>query len=222
MIAVLRHVGVDLVLADDDQVHVCLDHRANDVWPAGKHVLHDLPRAQESHIIHVCGGDNRHSVNVDVLLVERASRAAVRLADDLEERLGRGCDLRGFGASNPGGLTGIAIGRLFSHQVPDEEVLHSPQAVGTTQAMIGVGYDDQLEVFPCTDQRIGQAEGRFRWHVRIHLTDDQHQFAAEPGGVVDIRRLCIPGPHRIAHPLLVPRGLVHPVVVTPAGRDRAL
>ena len=88
MVAVLRHVGVDLVLADDDQVHAVLHHRLEDVRPAGEHVRDDRHGALERLVGDLRRRHDRHAVHVDVFLVELARRLAVVRVDDLEERSG--------------------------------------------------------------------------------------------------------------------------------------
>ena len=120
------------------------------------------------------------------------------------------------------GWRGVAIRRLGSQQVADEEILHPPEAVGAPHAVIGIGHDHQLEVLPGANEGVGQSKCGFRRHVGVHLADDQHQLAAQPVGVVDVRGLGVPGTDGIAHPLLVPRGLVHPVVMAAARRNRDL
>ena len=85
MIAVLRHIGVDLVLADHDQIHARLDHRPDDVGPTRQHVPDDLSRAVESQVGHLARGHDGHAIDFEVLLVERAGRIAVSLAHHVEE-----------------------------------------------------------------------------------------------------------------------------------------
>ena len=86
----------------------------------------------------------------------------------------------------------------------DEEVLHSPLAVCTTHAMAFSGNDQQIEVLAGLDQGIDQTERRFRWHVGVHLTDDQKQLAAQPICIVDVGTLRILWAQGISHPLLIP------------------
>ena len=117
------------------------------------------------------------------------------------------------------GSFGVAVRRLDAEQVPDEEVIHPPLAVGTAHAVVGVGDDQQLEILAGLDQGIDQPHRRLGRDVGVHLADDQQQLALQPVGVVDVGRLGVLRADRVAHPLLVPGRLVHPVVVAAAGRD---
>ena len=58
-VAVLGHVGVDLVLADDDQARAVLRHRFEDVGPAGEHVRDDVVRALQRLVGDLARGDDR-------------------------------------------------------------------------------------------------------------------------------------------------------------------
>ncbi len=88
-VAVLGHVGVDLVLADDRQVHAPVHHGLDDIGPAGQQVRDDLIGALQRQVRHLGGGHHRHALDVEVLLVERAGGVPVLLADLRKERFRR-------------------------------------------------------------------------------------------------------------------------------------
>ena len=90
-------------------------------------------------------------------------------------------------ARSPAGRTRWPAAR--PQQMADEEVAHPPLAVGAPHPVVGVGDDEQLEIFVGLDQRIDQPHRRLRRDVRVHLADDQEQLALEPVGVVDVGRL---------------------------------
>ncbi len=116
----------------------------------------------------------------------------------------------------------LRVRRLDALQVPDKEVGHAASAIFATHAVAAAGNDQQVEILAGLDQRVGQPHRRFRRHVVVHFADDQQQLALQPVRVVDVRALGVLRPDGIAHPLLVPRGLVHAVVVAAAGGDRHL
>ena len=94
MTAVLRHVGVDLVLADDDQVHAVVDHLREHVGPAGEHVRDDGRGLHERPIVNDFSGSDGKSARGKVLLVELARGLAVPRTDKLKEGVRRGTDRR--------------------------------------------------------------------------------------------------------------------------------
>ena len=75
-----------------------------------------------------------------------------------------------------------------------EEILQPVIAVRSTHAVVGAGDHQQLEVLAGLDERIDQAQRRFRRDVRIHLADDQQQLALELGGVVMFEQAAYCGP----------------------------
>ena len=90
MVPVFRHVGIDLVLAYDDQVHALLDHRGQDIGPAGQHVADNFVRALQRQIGDLTRGQDRQTSDVEVLLVETPGHLPVLLADQAEGRFGGG------------------------------------------------------------------------------------------------------------------------------------
>ena len=99
-VPVLRHVRIDLVLADDDEVHAVPHHRLDDVGAPGEHARDDRVRPLERGIVNHRRGSDRHPTHVDVLPVESPGDLSVCLPDQLEERLGGTSD---SGRLLPGG-----------------------------------------------------------------------------------------------------------------------
>lgn len=111
---------------------------------------------------------------------------------------------------------GIAVGRFDAEQMTHEEVLQSPLAVRATHAVASAGNHQKVNILSRFDQCVHKAHGRFRRDIVVHLADYQEQLAAQTLGVFNVRTLGILWPDWIAHPLLIPRSLVHAVVVTAA------
>ena len=88
--------------------------------------------------------------------------------------------------------------------------------------MIGVGDVQQIERLVGLDQRVDQLHRRRRIDVRVVLPDDEQQLSLQLARVLHVRALDILRPDRPTHPLLVPPHLVHPVVMTPGGRESDL
>ena len=215
VIPVFGHVGVNLVLADHDQIHPGLDHRPDDVGTPGQHVVDDLAGARQGKVGNLGRGHDGHPINVHILLVEATGRVAVPGIDQREERFRWRVDRRESSALRRwlfarGSVMArrrcrcVAVRRFRVEQVANEEVLKPALAIGSAHAMVGVGNHHEVKIFAGADQSVGQSKRRFRRHVGVHLADDQQQLAAQPMRVVDVRRLGIPGPHGISHPLLVP------------------
>ena len=79
-----------------------------------------------------------------------------------------------------------------------------------------------LEVLVVPDEFRNDLQRGGRIHIVIHLSVDNQEFTLQPPGVVHVGILAIPGAEGIAHPLLVPPNLVHPVVVAAAQGDAHL
>ena len=82
----------------------------------------------------------------------------------------------------------IVIGRLDAVQVPHEEILHPPDAVRPAVGMVHTGDDEQVEILAGLDERIDEAERRFRRDIVVQFADDQQQLALQFGGVGDVGR----------------------------------
>ncbi len=67
----------------------------------------------------------------------------------------------------------VAIRWFLAEQVAEEEVLQTPLAISATRSMPAAGDDQQIEVFPGFDERIGKTHRRFRWHVVVQLAHDE-------------------------------------------------
>ena len=116
MVSILRHVGINLVLADDDQISAIADHGLQSVWPARQNVRNDLICALQREVRHIAVRGDRHALNIEVLFVEAAVESHFRgdffgaqrfpvfatpepawvrntFLDHFEERLGRSLDL---------------------------------------------------------------------------------------------------------------------------------
>ena len=72
MVAIFGHVGIDLVLANDDEIHSVLDHDLQDVGPAGQQTRDDVVGALQSQVRHLARGHDRHALCVQVFFVELA------------------------------------------------------------------------------------------------------------------------------------------------------
>src|SRR5260370_10572352 len=60
-VSVLGHVGIDLVLAYDDQVHAVGNHRLQNIWPACQHVGDAVTRALQRVISDFSGCRHVHA-----------------------------------------------------------------------------------------------------------------------------------------------------------------
>src|SRR5262245_40732633 len=116
----------------------------------------------------------------------------------------------------------VSIGRLDTLQVTHEKVLEPPLAIAPAGAVAAIGHEQQIEIFFGPNERIHKPKGAFGRDVVVHLADDQHKIALKFGRVFDVRALGVLWTHRIAHPLLVPGGLVHAVIVATAVGNRRL
>ncbi len=65
---------------------------------------------------------------------------------------------------------------------------------------------------------MGELERRGGRDITVHLSNQQHQVTLELRGVLDIRGGGVLWTDRIPHPLLIPRGLVHAIIMAPTGR----
>ena len=76
--AIFRHVGVDLILADDNEARAVLDHGLQDIRTAREHMSDDVVSSLERLVGHFSRRDHGHSLHVDVLPVELRRKSAVR------------------------------------------------------------------------------------------------------------------------------------------------
>jgi hypothetical protein len=94
MIPIFRHIGINLVLADNDQVHAIGDHGVNNVRASSQHVSDDVPGALQRLVRDFGRSGNGHAFDIEAFFVELTGRVTVRLADELEERVWWGCHRR--------------------------------------------------------------------------------------------------------------------------------
>jgi len=98
--------------------------------------------------------------------------------------------------------------------VPDEEIPTLADEVGMiAEEMVLVGDDEQVEILVRLDEDVDQPDGVVGIDVLVQLSMGQEQLSLQlvrdrEAGLLDIML-----PHRVVHPHLVPRGLVHAVVV---------
>ena len=118
-------------------------------------------------------------------------------------------------------LFGAAL-RFGFQQMAHEELFHFASTIRTAVGVPHARHHQKIEVLVRLDKRIHQPQCRFRRHIGVHFTDDQQQFSPQLGGVIDVRRGGVLRPDGIAHPLLVPRSLVHAIVMAAARRHRRL
>src|SRR5258707_2290255 len=117
------------------------------------------------------------------------------------------------------GRVRIAVRRFNSLQMPHKKVLKPPSAIGATRAVTAIGDEKKIKIFTGADERIHKTISALRRDVFIHLTDDEHEMSLELACVLDVGAFGILRPDRISHPLLVPRCLVHSIVVATAVGD---
>ena len=109
-------------------------------------------------------------------------------------------------------------------QVVDEEIPHLPVAVrrarpASATTVFLARHNEQVERLVRLDQRIDHLHGG-RWvDVGVELGQHQQELALQFVRVDDVGTGLVFRPDRIAHPLLVPPDLVHPVVVASRERD---
>src|SRR6266568_365561 len=144
-------------------------------------------------------------------------RHALRLPAQAKLTLTPALSLRkGEGSSNSARRINISIGWFDSEQMAHEEIPEPPLAVGAARAVAAVRNYKQVEILVGPDEGIDETIGAFRWDVLVQFTDDQHQMALEFAGILDVGTLGVLRADGIAHPLLVPGGLVQPIVMTTA------
>ena len=111
-------------------------------------------------------------------------------------------------------LRGVVIGRLDSKEVLAEEILPPAIAVTSSAPVAPVGDDNQIKVLVGADEGIGQSQGRLGRDIAIEFSYNEEESPFQTVGVIDVGGFRVVRPNRIAHPLLIPGGLVHPVVMT--------
>ena len=114
-------------------------------------------------------------------------------------------------------LRGIVIGRLDSKEVFAEEILPPAIAVTSSASVASIGDNDQIEILVGTDEGIGQSQGRLGRDIAIEFSYNKEESPFQAVGVIDVGGFRVVRSNRIAHPLLIPGGLVHAVVVTATG-----
>src|SRR5581483_7829208 len=88
---------------------------------------------------------------------------------------------------------GVPIRWELIKQIANEEIDEFSFAVSTAGSMASAGNKQQIKVFAGFDQAVRHLKSRRRIDVLIHFADDQHQFALEAPGIVDVGRLGVPG-----------------------------
>lgn len=106
-------------------------------------------------------------------------------------------------------------------QVTHEEITHATLIILATGPVTAVGNDQQIKVFLRANQCVHVSHGGLWWNIVIQFTDHEEQVALEFSRVFNVGALRILRPDRVAHPLLVPRRLVHAVVVATGVRNRS-
>ena len=87
-VAVLRHIGVNLIFADDDQPRAVLCHRVQNIGPAGQQMRDDVIGALQRLIGHVAGSHHGQPLHVDILFVKFAGNFAVFALVFFKQRIG--------------------------------------------------------------------------------------------------------------------------------------
>ncbi len=95
MQAILRHIGIDLILADNDQACSKVSHRLHDIGATGQHMRDDFMCSQQSSVIHGSAGCAMDTANVNVFGIECSRGFSVSFAHLLKVRFRR----RGDGLS---------------------------------------------------------------------------------------------------------------------------
>ena len=89
MVSIFGHVGIDLVFADDDEIHAIGNHGLEGVRPAREEVRDEIVSALQGEVGDFGGGGDRHAFDVDAFFVELASDVAIAFANKFEEGFGR-------------------------------------------------------------------------------------------------------------------------------------
>src|SRR5262245_12190139 len=116
-------------------------------------------------------------------------------------------------------LRSVAVGWFASQQIANEEIVLSSFSVCPTAAVTCSGNDQQVEVFARFDECVRQAKCILGGYVHVELAHDQEQFSSQGGGVFDVRRCGVVRADGVTHPLFVPVGFIHPIVVAATGGD---
>ena len=81
----------------------------------------------------------------------------------------------------------IVVGRRDLMQMPDEEILQPPPAIGSAVGVAHAWDHQELKLFAGLDQRVAEPQRTFRWHVSVQLAVDQQQFPFQLRCVLDVR-----------------------------------
>src|SRR5262245_60590859 len=121
----------------------------------------------------------------------------------------------------------VAIRWLYTEQMVNEVVpllvvAVIGEAAAAADAVFASREDEQIERLVRLDQRVRHLQRRRRVDVFVELADQHQQLALQLGRIVDVRRFSVLRADWPTHPLLIPRDLVHPVVVATGKRDSDL
>jgi len=85
MMAVLGHIRIKLVLADNDEVHAVACHFVNYVGATGEQVSDEIVSSLQGLVGYLGGGGNRDSPGIEILSIELSGGLAVALTNSREE-----------------------------------------------------------------------------------------------------------------------------------------
>ena len=88
MVPIFRHIGIDLVLADDDEIHPVFDHRFEDIGPSRQKARDNGIGALQGQIRHLARSNYRHALEINVFFVKATGRITVLFSHHFEERIG--------------------------------------------------------------------------------------------------------------------------------------
>src|SRR5690242_16993458 len=97
MMAVFGHVSIELILADNDEVHAVAGHRADDVGSSGEQMSDEIVGLPQCLVGYFGRGGHREALRIEIFSIELSSGFAVALTNPSEERFWWSGDWRGEG-----------------------------------------------------------------------------------------------------------------------------
>ena len=85
MIAIFGHVRIDLVFADNNEIHSVLLHRPKYIGAAGQHVADYFVCSPKSIVVHLFRSDDGQSIDIHKLTVKRTRFLFVLIPHQFEK-----------------------------------------------------------------------------------------------------------------------------------------
>ena len=104
-------------------------------------------------------------------------------------------------------------------KMAQEKILETALTIAAAGPVTAVWDNQKVKVLASLDEGVNKSISGFRRHVVVQFTDNQHEMPLQARRVVDVGTLGVLWADGVTHPLLIPRSLVHAIVMAAAISD---